>query len=61
MKQISMGYDGDQLADFLFIWGQILMTVITFGIYYPWAFSRITHRVLTQTFVTTDIILKSDK
>ena len=60
-KQISMGYDGDQLADFLFIWGQILMTVITFGIYYPWAFSRITHRVLTQTFVTTDIILKSDK
>ncbi len=50
-KQISMGYDGDQISDFLFIWGQILLTVITLGFYYPWAFSRIAHRVLTQTFL----------
>lgn len=55
-SQISMGYDGDQFSVFLFMWGQILLTVITLGIYYPWAFSRIAHRVLTQTYVTTNFV-----
>jgi len=59
--QIVMGYDGDQLSDFLFMWGQILLTVISLGFYYPWAFSRIIHRVLTQTFVETETIVRSDK
>jgi uncharacterized membrane protein YjgN (DUF898 family) len=54
-KQITMGYDGDLIADFLFIWGQILLTLITLGIYYPWAFTRIAHRVLTQTYLTTQL------
>lgn len=55
-RQISMGYDGDQLLDFLFMWGQIILTVITLGIYYPWAFSRIIHRVLTQTYLSNDVV-----
>ena len=55
-RQISMGYDGNQLSDFLFIWGQILLTAITLGVYYPWAFSRIARRVLTQTYLTTDLV-----
>lgn len=55
-KQISMGYDGDQVDDFLFIWKQILLTVITLGLYYPWAFSRIAARVLNQTFVKTEVV-----
>jgi hypothetical protein len=54
-KQILMGYEGDQLSDFFFMWGQILLTVITLGFYYPWAFSRIANRLLTQTFLDTDI------
>ena len=54
--QIAMGYDGDQFSAFLFMWGQILLTVITLGLYYPWAFSKIAHRVLTQTFVTTNFV-----
>ena len=60
-KQISLGYDGDLLSDFLFIWGQILLTVITLGFYYPWAFSRIAQRVLTQTFLETDVVVLSGK
>jgi len=60
-KQISLGYDGDTLSDFLFMWGQILLTVITLGFYYPWAFSRIAQRVLTQTFLETDIVVPSGK
>lgn len=55
-KQISMGYDGNQVSDFLFIWGQILLTVITLGTYFPWAFSRIVQRVLTQTYLATDFV-----
>jgi len=57
--QISLGYDGDQFSDFLYIWGQILLTVITLGFYYPWAFSRIAQRILTETFIETDIIKAS--
>jgi len=60
-KQISLGYDGDSLSDFLFMWGQILLTVITLGFYYPWAFSRIAQRVLTQTFLETDVVVSSNK
>jgi len=55
-KQITMGYDGNQLSDFKFMWRQVLLTVITFGIYYPWAFSRIVGRVLTQTYLETDLV-----
>ena len=55
-KQITMGYDGDQVADFLFMWKQILLTVITLGIYYPWAFTRIANRLLSQTFLITNLV-----
>jgi uncharacterized membrane protein YjgN (DUF898 family) len=58
-KQISMGYDGNQLSAFFFIWGQVLLTVVTLGLYYPWAFSRIVHRVLTQTYITTDLVVEN--
>ncbi|NEW81349.1 MAG: DUF898 domain-containing protein [Mariniphaga sp.] len=60
-KQISLGYNGDLLSDFLFMWGQILLTVITLGFYYPWAFSRIAQRVLTQTYLETNVIVSPDK
>ena len=55
-KQVNMGYDGNLVSDFLFVWGQILLTVFTLGIYYPWAFTRIIHRVLTQTYLATNLI-----
>jgi len=60
-KQITMGYDGDQLSDFKFMWKQILLTAITFGIYYPWAFSRIVGRMLTQTYITINQITPTVK
>jgi len=58
-KQITMGYDGDQMSDFLFMWKQILLILITFGIYFPWAFSRTAQRLLAQTFISTDIVSDS--
>lgn len=60
-KQITMGYDGDQVSDFLFMWRQILLTMITFGIYFPWAFSRTAQRLLTQTFVSVDLVPQGGK
>ncbi len=50
-QQLSMGYDSDQISDFLYMWGQILLTVVTVGIYYPWAFSRIAGRVFSRTYL----------
>jgi uncharacterized membrane protein YjgN (DUF898 family) len=55
-KQILMGYDGDRFSEFFFMWGQILLTVITLGFYYPWAFSRIAHRILTKTYFETNMV-----
>jgi uncharacterized membrane protein YjgN (DUF898 family) len=47
----SFGYDIDQLNDFLFIWGQILLTIITLGIYHAWASCKVTTRILRKTYL----------
>ena len=45
------GFDADYLNDFLFLWGQILLTIITLGIYYPWALSKVGSRILGKTYL----------
>lgn len=45
------GYDIESGDDFLFIWGQILLSVITLGIYCPWAICKIGNRILGKTYV----------
>ncbi|MEI6141032.1 MAG: DUF898 family protein [Mariniphaga sp.] len=54
-RQVTIGYEGDQVEVFRFIWGQILLSVITLGIYFPWAFTRIVSKLFTQTFVETEV------
>ena len=51
VRQLQFGYDIDPMSDFLFIWGQILLSIITLGIYYPWAFSKIGSRILGKTYL----------
>lgn len=51
-RKLKFGYDIDPLNDFLFIWGQTLLTIITLGIYYPWAFCKIGKRILSKTYLT---------
>lgn len=48
---MQFGFEFEAKKDFLFIWGQILLTIITLGIYYPWAFSKIGKRFLTKTYL----------
>lgn len=46
----KFGYDLDTWNDFLLLWGQTLLIIITLGIYYPWGFSKIANRVLGKTY-----------
>lgn len=47
----NFGYDIDPWNDFLFIWGQSLLALITLGIYYPWAFCKVRSRILSKTHI----------
>ena len=53
-RKYKFGYDIDQKSDFLFIWGQILLTIITLGIYYPWALCSVGKRLLSKTYLQED-------
>ena len=50
-KSKRFGYDIEPWNDFLFIWGQVLLTFITLGIYYAWAYCKIAGRILKKTYV----------
>jgi uncharacterized membrane protein YjgN (DUF898 family) len=52
-KNMAFGYDIDLTNDFLYIWGQTLLTIITIGIYSPWAYCNILDRVLGKTWMET--------
>ncbi len=52
---LSFGFDEDFFRDFLFIWGQILLTAITAGLYYPWALSKIGTRIIGKTYIANVI------
>lgn len=49
-KTKKFGYDLEPGDDFFYIWGQILLTIITIGIYYPWANCKIAQRVLSKSY-----------
>lgn len=54
-KTKKFGYDLEPGDDFLYIWGQILLSIITIGIYYPWATCNIMQRVLSKSY-SEDIV-----
>ncbi len=50
-QQIQFGYDLAPKEDYLYLLGQGLLTLITLGIYYPWAFANIGKRILDKTYM----------
>jgi len=53
-KESSIKKFGYELAagdDFLFMWGQVLLCIITLGIYFPWAYCKISNYILSKTYV----------
>ncbi len=49
-RELKFAYDIDHGRDFLYLWGQILLTIITAGLYYPWALCKIYKRILSKTY-----------
>ena len=48
------GFERDNVPDFLFIWGQTLLTIVTAGFYFPWSFSKIGSRLLGRTYLSVE-------
>lgn len=48
------GFDCDPFKDYIFILAQIILTVITLSIYYPWACCKIGKRILGKTYLETN-------
>ena len=48
------GFDCDPFKDYVFILAQIVLTVITLSIYYPWACCKIAKRLLSKTYLETN-------
>lgn len=47
----EFGFDNDDMNDFLFIWGQLLLTIVTLGIYYPWSICNTYKRLISKTYL----------
>jgi uncharacterized membrane protein YjgN (DUF898 family) len=54
-ETLHFGFDLENGKDFIFIWGQTLLSVITLGVYYPWAYCKIGKRFLNKTFLTKNV------
>jgi uncharacterized membrane protein YjgN (DUF898 family) len=48
-EKVALDYDIERGADFLFIWGQLLLTIVTLGVYLPWAYAKVMCRILPKT------------
>jgi uncharacterized membrane protein YjgN (DUF898 family) len=47
----EFGFEFTETKDYLFILGQYFLTLITLGIYFPWAAAKVACRFANQTFV----------
>jgi uncharacterized membrane protein YjgN (DUF898 family) len=46
---VGFDYEPEVGKDFWFFWGQILLTIITLGIYVPWALKKVGKRFIDKT------------
>jgi hypothetical protein len=51
----GFGFDGDFTRGFFLIWGQTLLTLITLGVYYPWAVAKVGNWLLSHVYIETEI------
>jgi len=50
-KTLQFGYDIEPKDDFVFIWKELLLTIVTLGIYYPWAACNVADLIIGKTYV----------
>jgi uncharacterized membrane protein YjgN (DUF898 family) len=46
-----IGFDGKSLTGFIFLWGQLLLTLATFGFYAPWAIAKGLGYFMNKTYL----------
>ncbi|MGC3978638.1 MAG: DUF898 family protein [Paludibacteraceae bacterium] len=56
----NFDYDLETGTDFLYIWGQTLLAMITLGIYYPWVYCNIIKRVLGKTYLEETVSISAN-
>lgn len=49
-RRLQFGYDLDQGRMFFFAWRQFVLSVISLGLYFPWAFAKVSKRMLSLTY-----------
>ncbi len=54
-KTKKFGYDMEPMADFLFLWGQSLLIIISLGIYYPWGACKMLERIMGKTYSENEV------
>lgn len=47
----KFGYDLEAREDFVFIWKQILLTIVTIGLYYPKAICNVGSRIIEKVYI----------
>lgn len=50
-RKYQFGFDAYGWSDFLFLWGQILLCLITLTVYVPWAWSKMGQRFISKTYM----------
>jgi uncharacterized membrane protein YjgN (DUF898 family) len=56
-NKLRFGYDMEAGKDFLFLWGQTLLCIITLTIYCPWACSKVGKRFIGKTYLVREEIV----
>jgi uncharacterized membrane protein YjgN (DUF898 family) len=48
------GFDGSLLRGFGIVWGQLVLSVVTAGVYWPWAYARIVRWLAGHTYLESE-------
>lgn len=46
----KLGFEGDTKQGFMLLWGQALLSIITLGVYLPWAYANCIRYFITNTY-----------
>jgi hypothetical protein len=54
-RDLCFGYDIEPTRDFLLLWGELLLSIITLGIYVPWALAKVGKHLAKKTYTEEEI------
>jgi uncharacterized membrane protein YjgN (DUF898 family) len=54
-QQRKFGFDLELKKDFLLLWKEMLLSMVTLGLYFPWAFCNINKAIFGKTYIESGI------